>query len=48
MIFGKNRGNFKLWYTEKGSLQNETNGGGKRKIIKALLQEYDIETADDI
>ena len=37
MIFGKNRGNFKLWYTEKGSLQNETNGGGKKEDYLLLL-----------
>lgn len=36
MIFGKNRGNFKLWYTEKGSLQNETNGGGKKEDYKSV------------
>ena len=48
MIFGKNRGTLNYGIQKKEVYRIKPIAEGKRKIIRALLQEYDIETADDI
>lgn len=41
-------GGLKLWQEEKKTVHHVQMTDGKRAIIQQLLQEYDIETAEDI